>query len=65
MCGITGIFEARGRGAIDRGALTRMNEAQHHRGPDEVGMHVEPGLGIAHRRLSIIDLATGHQPLYN
>jgi asparagine synthase (glutamine-hydrolysing) len=65
MCGITGIFDARGRGAIDRGALTRMNEAQHHRGPDEVGVHVEPGLGIAHRRLSIIDLATGQQPLFN
>jgi asparagine synthetase B (glutamine-hydrolysing) len=42
-----------------------MNEAMHHRGPDAGGLHVEPGVGLAHRRLSIIDLATGQQPLYN
>ncbi|WP_153110297.1 XrtA/PEP-CTERM system amidotransferase [Propionivibrio limicola] len=65
MCGITGIFDTRGRREIDRSALTRMNEAQHHRGPDEGGVHVEPGVGLGHRRLSIIDLSTGQQPLYN
>jgi asparagine synthase (glutamine-hydrolysing) len=65
MCGITGIFDARGRRDIDRAVLTRMNEAQHHRGPDDGGLHVEPGIGLGHRRLSIIDLSTGHQPLYN
>jgi asparagine synthase (glutamine-hydrolysing) len=43
----------------------RMNESQHHRGPDEGGLHVEPGVGLGHRRLSIIDLSTGQQPLYN
>ncbi|HLW12084.1 MAG TPA: XrtA/PEP-CTERM system amidotransferase, partial [Casimicrobiaceae bacterium] len=37
----------------------------HHRGPDECGLHVEPGVGLAHRRLSIIDLSTGQQPLWN
>ena len=42
-----------------------MNESQHHRGPDEGGLHVEPGVGLGHRRLSIIDLSTGQQPLYN
>ena len=42
-----------------------MNESQHHRGPDEGGVHVEPGVGLGHRRLSIIDLATGQQPLFN
>ena len=42
-----------------------MNESQRHRGPDEVGLHVEPGVGLGHRRLSIIDLSTGQQPLYN
>jgi asparagine synthase (glutamine-hydrolysing) len=42
-----------------------MNESQHHRGPDEGGMHLEPGVGLGHRRLSIIDLSTGQQPLYN
>jgi len=65
MCGITGIFDVRGRREPDRVVLARMNESQHHRGPDEGGMHVEPGLGLGHRRLSIIDLTTGQQPLYN
>ena len=65
MCGITGIFDTRGRSDIDRATLARMNESQHHRGPDEGGLHVEPGVGLGHRRLSIIDLSTGQQPLYN
>jgi asparagine synthase (glutamine-hydrolysing) len=65
MCGITGIFDLRGRRDPNRVVLARMNESQHHRGPDEGGLHVEPGLGLGHRRLSIIDLTTGQQPLYN
>ncbi len=65
MCGITGIFDTRGRREIDRAVLVRMNESQHHRGPDEGGLHIEPGVGLGHRRLSIIDLSTGQQPLYN
>jgi len=65
MCGIVGIVDLRGRRPIDRATLHRMNESQHHRGPDESGMHVAPGVGLGHRRLSIIDLATGQQPLFN
>ncbi|HEX8011825.1 MAG TPA: XrtA/PEP-CTERM system amidotransferase [Casimicrobiaceae bacterium] len=65
MCGLVGIFDTRGHREISRELLSRMNEAQHHRGPDEVGLHVEPGLGLGHRRLSIIDLSTGQQPLFN
>ncbi|HMW17883.1 MAG TPA: amidotransferase 1, exosortase A system-associated [Accumulibacter sp.] len=65
MCGITGIFDTRGRRSIDRKLLERMNQSQYHRGPDEGGIHLELGLGLAHRRLSIIDLSTGQQPLYN
>jgi asparagine synthase (glutamine-hydrolysing) len=65
MCGITGIFDTRGRREIDRALLTRMNDTQLHRGPDEGGVHLEPGVGLGHRRLSIIDLSTGQQPLYN
>ena len=42
-----------------------MNDSQQHRGPDEEGIHVEPGVGLGHKRLSIIDLTTGQQPLYN
>ncbi|WP_119352627.1 XrtA/PEP-CTERM system amidotransferase [Azohydromonas sediminis] len=65
MCGITGIFDTRGTRDIDRAVLQRMNDAQFHRGPDEGSVHVEPGLGLGHRRLSIIDIATGQQPLFN
>jgi asparagine synthase (glutamine-hydrolysing) len=65
VCGIAGIFDSRERRDIDRALLARMNDAQHHRGPDETGLHVEPGLGFAHKRLSIIDLSTGQQPLFN
>ena len=65
MCGITGVFDSKGRREIDRGLLQRMNESQFHRGPDECGVHFEPGVGLGHRRLSIIDLSTGQQPLYN
>jgi asparagine synthase (glutamine-hydrolysing) len=65
MCGIVGIVDARGKREIDRELLSRMNESQHHRGPDEGGIHVEPGVGFGHRRLSIIDLSSGQQPLFN
>lgn len=65
MCGIVGIFDTTGPGAIDRDLLQRMNETQFHRGPDEGGLHVEPGVGLGHRRLSIIDLSSGKQPLCN
>jgi len=65
MCGITGIFDTRGGRAIDRAVLQRMNDSQHHRGPDDGRLHIEPGLGFGHRRLSIIDIATGQQPLFN
>lgn len=62
MCGIVGILDTRGARPIDREALRRMNESQHHRGPDEGELYLEPGLGMGHRRLSIIDIATGQQP---
>ena len=65
MCGITGIFDTRHDRSIDRAVLARMNDAQFHRGPDEGSVHLEPGLGFGHRRLSIIDVATGQQPLFN
>lgn len=65
MCGLVGIFDTRGASKIDDELLTRMNQAQFHRGPDEGGIHSEPGLGLGHRRLSIIDLSSGHQPLFN
>ena len=65
MCGIAGIFDIRGQRTINADLLGRMNESQHHRGPDEGGLHTEPGVGLGHRRLSIIDLSSGQQPLFN
>ncbi len=65
MCGITGIFDLCERRPINRALLEAMNQTQFHRGPDEGGVHCEPGVGLAHRRLSIIDLSSGQQPLFN
>jgi asparagine synthase (glutamine-hydrolysing) len=65
MCGITGLFDTRGQRPIDRALLHRMNESQFHRGPVEGDLHLEPGLGFGHRRLSIIALEAGLQPLFN
>ncbi len=63
MCGICGI--ASGRGAVDRERLGRMAATLVHRGPDSEGMHVEGPVGIAARRLAIIDLTGGDQPIAN
>jgi asparagine synthase (glutamine-hydrolysing) len=65
MCGISGVFDARFHRPIGAKALDRMNDSLLHRGPDEGSVHIEPGVGLAHRRLSIIDIATGQQPLFN
>jgi asparagine synthase (glutamine-hydrolysing) len=65
MCGITGLFDTREQRLPERERLHRMNESQHHRGPDEGELHLEPGLGLGHRRLSVIDLETGQQPIFN
>ncbi|MGH7857806.1 MAG: asparagine synthase (glutamine-hydrolyzing), partial [Candidatus Binatia bacterium] len=64
MCGIVGILEAGGRPADGRllGSMCRVLE---HRGPDDFGMHLDGPAGIAMRRLSIIDLSGGHQPMSN
>ncbi|BAL25902.1 XrtA/PEP-CTERM system amidotransferase [Azoarcus sp. KH32C] len=65
MCGIAGLFDIRGKREFPRDLVQRMNDIQFHRGPDAGGVHLEPGVALAHRRLSIIDLSTGQQPLYN
>jgi asparagine synthase (glutamine-hydrolysing) len=63
MCGICGIAAA--RGAVDPDRLRRMSGTLLHRGPDSAGSHVDGGVGLAARRLSIIDLAGGDQPIAN
>lgn len=65
MCGISGLFDTQGARAYSRELISRINNVQAHRGPDEDDVHLEPGLALGHRRLSVIDLATGKQPLFN
>ena len=65
MCGIVGIFDTRGAREIDPALVKRMNETQHHRGPDEGDVYTEPGVGFGHRRLSVIDILSGQQPMFN
>jgi asparagine synthase (glutamine-hydrolysing) len=64
MCGIAGMFNLDGAPVAPE-SLRGMIRALSHRGPDETGLHVENGVGLAHARLSIIDLAGGHQPMCN
>ena len=65
MCGITGIVDLTARRDINRELLAKMNDRLIHRGPDGSGYHFEPGVGFGHRRLSIIDLEGGAQPMFN
>ena len=68
MCGIAGFADmqrAGGRPDADVSLVRSMCDVIRHRGPDDEGVHVEPGVGIGMRRLSIIDLSTGHQPIHN
>jgi len=64
MCGITGIVRT-DEAPIDRHLLEQMNQAIRHRGPDEDGFYLHDGVGLAIRRLAIIDLKTGQQPIHN
>ncbi len=64
MCGITGFVNANGDAPNEK-LLASMNHAIIHRGPDEDGFYVYQNVGLAMRRLSIIDLASGQQPIYN
>ncbi len=65
MCGIAGWFDLKDHRSCDRGLLHAMTDAIAHRGPDGDGHHFEPGLGLGHRRLAVIDLVTGAQPMFS
>src|SRR5258707_3083918 len=66
MCGIAGMIDLSGEGRpVPGGALRAMADAILHRGPDEDGYLVRPGVGFASRRLSIVGLADGRQPIGN
>ena len=63
MCGIAGIVYRDRSTIVDPDVLARMTNVLDYRGPDAVGFHRAPGIGLGHRRLAIIDLAAGHQPM--
>src|SRR5207253_2794808 len=65
MCGIAGVLYADAARPVDRVVLRAMGDSIAHRGPDAEGFLAEPGVGLVHRRLSIIDLAGGDQPIGN
>ncbi len=65
MCGIVGYIDLHGEGRVRRDILERMANALIHRGPDSHGYFVDENVGLATRRLSIIDLETGDQPVFN
>src|SRR5437763_10610459 len=65
MCGMAGVLFSDARRPADPDVLRAMGERIAHRGPDAEGFWVEPGVGLVHRRLAIIDLAGGDQPIGN
>ncbi|MEM7192676.1 MAG: asparagine synthetase B, partial [Pseudomonadota bacterium] len=65
MCGIAGFIDLAGKRMPDQAVLQRMAGALVHRGPEDSGFLAAPGVGLAHRRLSIVGLEDGRQPIYN
>ena len=65
MCGIAGAFNYKKNHPVSKDILKRMSDAIIHRGPDDEGFYVKDDIGLAFRRLSIIDLNTGNQPIHN
>ncbi len=65
MCGIAGVMDLAGRRTVSEGVVERMARALIHRGPDEEGFLHRPGVALASRRLSIVGLADGQQPMCN
>jgi asparagine synthase (glutamine-hydrolysing) len=66
MCGINGIaLSSRSSRVLSRDVLERMRDVIRHRGPDDEGIFIDGNVGLGHRRLSIVDVAAGHQPMTN
>ena len=65
MCGIAGLIDLSGQRQAPAGVVQRMARAITHRGPDEEGFFERPGISLASKRLSIVDLADGQQPMTN
>ncbi len=66
MCGINGIvFSSKSGRAVNAGILAKMRDVISHRGPDDFGEFIDENVGLGHRRLSIVDVTHGHQPMFN
>ena len=65
MCGIAGIYNRHSSKEIPINTLKKMAMILQHRGPDGFGFYIDDNIGLAHARLSIIDLEGGRQPIYN
>src|SRR6476660_7857552 len=65
MCGIAGIVRFDPRDAVDEARLKRMRDVLRHRGPDAEGLWLDGSVGLAHRRLAIVDVVGGLQPMPN
>src|SRR2546427_1741369 len=65
MCGIVGIVKVNPQQTVDEARLKRMRDVLRHRGPDGAGLWIEGPVGLGHRRLAIVDVAGGHQPMTN
>ena len=65
MCGICGIVYDEPSRFVDKGVVAKMMDRMIHRGPDDAGIYVDRNMGLGHRRLSVIDLVGGHQPMSN
>ena len=65
MCGICGLVNLNDSKKVDEKILLSMRDSIIHRGPDDEGLFIDKNVGLGHRRLSIIDLSTGKQPIHN
>ena len=65
MCGFCGVYDPDGSADVDRDLVLRMTRLMAERGPDAEGQYFAPHLGLGHRRLTVIDLEAGEQPVFN
>ena len=65
MCGIVGIVKLNPLETVDEECLKRMRDVLQHRGPDDKGILIDGPVGLGHRRLAIVDVHGGHQPMAN
>ena len=65
MCGISGIYNFNKENVVKQESLKKMCDVLKHRGPDDEGYYLDKNIGFGHRRLSIIDIEGGHQPMPN